>query len=156
MSEDPRDQRRDTMFANFTAAMDQLTGERDRLRAVIDGYVDDLSHIAFAVAGDRTGAVHHDDILGLVQAVVHERDQLALGLKAERDINLASGCPDCGVHDGCYRVVVERDRLRAVVDALRPVWTDIIAHVEDQIPQRRTAIYALSDALDWLDRGAGE
>jgi hypothetical protein len=45
-----------------------------------------------------------------------ELARLRADIKAERDINLASGCPDCGVHDGCYRVVAERDRLRAAVE----------------------------------------
>jgi hypothetical protein len=59
------------------ALVRKATDERDRLRAVVDGYVDDLTHIAFAVAGHKTGAVHHDDILSRVQATVTQRDQWA-------------------------------------------------------------------------------
>jgi bacterioferritin-associated ferredoxin len=61
--------------AELRVRAEAAEAERDNLQTVVDGYVDDLSHIAFAVASHQ-GAVHHDDILGLVQGVVAERDRL--------------------------------------------------------------------------------
>lgn len=92
---DLRDER-DAWKATVTRMME----DEERLRAVLDGYIDDLSHIAFAVAGHRTGVVHHDDILGLVQSVVAERNRLraALRLIAIPPIHIpdvSEGCEGC-------------------------------------------------------------
>jgi uncharacterized coiled-coil DUF342 family protein len=119
--------------SDIVEAVRRLRAERDRLRAVIDGYVDDLSHIAFAVA-PHAGAVHHDDILTLVQVVVGERDHLrtaATGFKAERDrlrddlaverqnTKVLQRYADQAI-ENAVSAEAERDRLRAVVEAVWP------------------------------------
>jgi hypothetical protein len=61
-----------------------------------------------------------------------ERGRLRAVVEAERHVNLASGCPDCGVHHGCGLVVAERDRLRAVVDAARQLGHDQTCQVSNR------------------------
>ena len=46
------------------------------LSSALDIYADELSHIAFAVTGDRDGIIGFDQIADLVKAVVAERDRL--------------------------------------------------------------------------------
>jgi hypothetical protein len=91
--------------AELSEHADDLVAERDSLR-------DQLAE-AMAAGQSMEGQCHDLEA---------ERDRLRADIKMERDINLASGCPDCGVHDGCYRVVDERDRLRAVVEAAMLLW----------------------------------
>jgi chromosome segregation ATPase len=83
----------------------ELEVEQERLQAVVDGYVDDLSHIAFAVAGDRTGSMHHDDILDLVRRVVTDRDRLSAEVTA---LSIASMSSEGEYHEA----VAQRDQAR--------------------------------------------
>lgn len=52
-------------------------------------------------------------------------EDLRAAIEMERGVNLASGCPDCGVHDGCDRVVAERERYREVVTAFQEHWNRV-------------------------------
>jgi hypothetical protein len=103
--------------------------------------------------------------------VVAERDRLRTEIKEERDINLAAGCPDFGVHHGCYLVVAERDRLReryaaawalevqqtAVVEAAREwaasilAWRATVGSRDDASRRRDSAFTVLLEAVTQLD-----
>lgn len=68
-----------------------------------------------------------DRAVDQIAALEAERDELRVRVEQERNVNAASGCPDCGVHAGCFEVVRERDRLRLAystlvraAEALRP------------------------------------
>ena len=50
------------------------------ISTALDIYADELSHIAFAVAGDRSGVIEFDQIIDHVKAVVAERDELRSAL----------------------------------------------------------------------------
>jgi hypothetical protein len=72
-------------------------------------------------------ASDHKALAAKYSVLLAERDQLRARLHElmARDVdavdlmNIEYGCPDCGVHHACGKVVAERDRLRAVVDGVQ-------------------------------------
>lgn len=173
---------RDAWKATVTRMMEdeeRLRDERDRLRAVVDGYTDDLSRIAFAVAGHRTGAVHHDDILGLVQSAVTERDRLrtvafmlyrTLSDEPIEDLEwltpeyrdlLAHVVNDLSphlnperAHTAMQDVVAERDRLRTIADDATIDATALVAEradLEDEVDRLQAVVDAARMVLTVID-----
>lgn len=110
------DDRRDIVDALMAHAYDfaHLHHGRIRMDANAAGLVAD---IVLGYMHDVT--TERDRLRAVVDAREDERNRLRDTLSAERRINAESGCPDCGVHAGCYDVVAERDRLRAAIKALR-------------------------------------
>lgn len=132
-------------------ALEALIAERDRLRAavenlraVVQDYEDEMSHIGFAVANGR-GAVHHDDILGLVRETADERDRLRA-----RRAWLRHAYAECNIErraalsslDSTQAHLLEadrkrhnaeagRDRLRAVVAEYQRTLHQLDADLED-------------------------
>lgn len=97
---------------------EQVEAERDHLQ-------DDLASVAMAVAGDRTGVIEQDDIVGLVREVVAERDRLRavveqakVSVERERELTDAARAARERAWKTIRELEAERDRLRAVVDAL--------------------------------------
>jgi hypothetical protein len=123
--------------------------ERENDTSMTDEEADAIT----ALVADLPPAKQVDFVLDVLEKVQAERDELRADLKMERDINLASGCPDCGVHDGCYRVVVERDRLRTVVDAVRGYLS--VADVEDDESDVHVALREILAELDASPTGEG-
>jgi regulator of replication initiation timing len=126
----------------FMDAQDPLNREADRLAIELGHVARDLQDMVTEVATLRAENARLEETVAgwraendrhrhqyveaerARQDAVVERDRLRAEIEEERDINLASGCPDCGVHDGCYRVVVERDELRHLVKDLWAAWND--------------------------------
>jgi hypothetical protein len=98
-------------FADLRHEVELAARRHAELSSALDIYADELSHIAFAVTGDRDG-------IGFDQIVDH--------VKA---------------------VVVERDRLRAVVEAVSVMWDNVV-HAN---PEGTLMGFPLSD-YDTLER----
>jgi hypothetical protein len=63
-------------FADLRHEVELAARRHAELNTALDLYADELSHIAFAVTGDRDGTIGFDQIVDHVKAVVAERDQL--------------------------------------------------------------------------------
>jgi len=63
-------------FADLRHEVELAARRHAELSSALDIYADELSHIAFAVTGDRDGIIGFDQIVDLVKTVVAERDRL--------------------------------------------------------------------------------
>lgn len=106
-----------------------------------DAYVDAEQEVSDLIAGRRP--VTEEDV-----------ERLKAMVRAERTINAASGCPDCGVHAGCAEAVAERERLRAqnneragVLLHLASVLGDAPIRADRDMPEAVAEIVAERDRL---------
>jgi hypothetical protein len=63
-------------FADLRHEVELAARRHAELSSALDIYADELSHIAFAVTGDRDAIIGFDQIVDHVKAVVAERDRL--------------------------------------------------------------------------------
>jgi hypothetical protein len=68
-------------FADLRHEVELAARRHAELSSALDIYADELSHIAFAVTGDRDGIIGFDQIVDHVKAVVAERDRLKAVVK---------------------------------------------------------------------------
>ena len=75
-----RDDQPKVYFADLRHEVDLAARRHAEMSTALDIYADELSHIAFAVTGDRDAIVGFDQIVDHVKAVVVERDELRAAL----------------------------------------------------------------------------
>ena len=108
-------------FADLRHEVELAARRHAELSSALDIYADELSHIAFAVTGDRDAIIGFHQIVDHVKAVVAERDEL----RAELDTANAELEDAHRFERDARQVEAERDRLRAVVERIVTEWERI-------------------------------
>jgi hypothetical protein len=129
-----------------------LASERDRLREVLAGIVFYLGPVSSPRSGrdpaDGDGVIAYSYVPALVAAAMTERDDLQADLHREREVRRI-------IDQALLTAVVERDRLRAVVEAVRVMWDNIVGTADEAVMGFPVTDYnAIEEALDQLDGSA--